>query len=120
MCNPAHNDTDDETKHFPTEMLHNGNKPRFVERRQTYDGIVPNGGARVVNEKTLPPEAIVIGIRYVYCMLKSGIEAEQFQALNILLAHRDKSSHKIANDSPELMELIEIVVLYLSLIYFKI
>lgn len=76
-------------------MIHDELDLQFTEKRQKeFDGIVAEGGVDVFDKSSLPPDANVIGNRYVQCIKDPGNKEQRFKANWILRGHHDRFRHK--------------------------
>jgi hypothetical protein len=112
------NPTDDEQRAISTnlaEMIHDEDDPRFTESRQIeYDGIVTKGGVQPIDVNELPPDANLVGIRFVLCIKDPGTASQRFKARWILQGHHDRYRHIIANESPMLMRMMSRITVSLA------
>lgn len=89
---------------FLFETVHDKNNLRFAESRQKeFYGNMNKNGVKPIPISELSPDATIIGNCYVLCIKDPGTKSERFKARWILLGHKDKFRHKLANDSPILM-----------------
>ena len=113
-------ETTDLFQSFLQVVVQNPHDPRFKNAKtEEIQGILKRGGFKPVQKNKIPPNASVIGNRFVLTIKEPGTPEERFKARLVLQGHKDPQRHTIANEAPVLTRFGIRLIISTSVILFK-